>query len=102
MSTYVRSIGAGCVLLAVIGAARPACAQPFTHDQKIKPTELKLQPYGTKGSRVDGRLYGGEITQTEATQYFWVQGLSIYSPEYVAVTGADPSANLAVSLHKET
>jgi hypothetical protein len=102
MPTFVRSIAGRCVLLAIIGATRTAGAQPFTLDQKIKPTELKLQPYGTKGSRADGRVYAAEITQTEPTQYFFVQGLSIYSPEYVGVTGEDPSAKLAVSLHKET
>jgi len=102
MSTHARSIAAGCVLLAMVGAARTAAAQPFTLEQKIRPTELKLQPYGARGSRAEGRLYAAEITQTEPTQYFFVQGLSIYSPSYVGITGEDPSATLAVSVHKET
>ena len=79
-----------------------AMAQPFTLDQKVKPTELTLQPYRGADKRLEGRLYGVEVTQTEPTQYFFVQGLSIYAPDYVGVTGEDASAHLAVSVHKET
>jgi len=101
MRRLSRPIAIGCVVLAAIGTARTAAAQPFTLDQKIKPTELKLQPYHG-GGRVEGRIYETEITQTEPTQYFFAQGLSIYSPDYVGITGEDPSAHLNVSLHKET
>src|SRR5260221_8450565 len=100
MLSLSRPIAIGCVALAV-GLARMAAAQPFTLDQKIKPAELKLQPYHG-GGHAEGRLAETEITQTEPTQYFFVQGLSIYSPDYVGVTGEDPSEHLTVSLHKET
>jgi len=104
MRALLRSITVVCALpmAMAIAAARPAAAQPFTLEQKIKPTELKLQPYRAGDKRLGGHVYGAEITQTEPTEYFFVQGLSIYSPEYVGVTGEDPSAHLAVSVHKET
>ena len=90
----------GLTLACVLVAAR-AGAQPFTLDQKIKPTELTLQPY-RDGDTLAGRMSGGDVTQTEPTQYFFVKGLSIYAPEYVGVTGDDPSTHLAITIHKET
>src|SRR5690349_12927679 len=101
MPRFPRPIILGCFALAGVAMARTAAAQPFTLDQKIKPAELKLQPYHG-GGRADGRVAQIEITQTEPTQYFFVQGLSIYSPDYVGITGEDPSGHLTVSLHKET
>ena len=101
MRHWLRPFAIGGVLLAGISTARTAAAQPFTLDQKVKPVELKLQPY-RGGGRADGRIYAAEITQTEPTQYFFVQGLSIYSPAYAGVSGEDASVHLAVSLHKET
>ncbi len=90
------------ILLAGIGTATPLFAQPFTLDEKIKATELKLQPYRAGDGKADGRIYGAIITQTEATQYFYVEGVSIYSPNYVGITAENPSETLKVSLHKET
>ncbi len=101
MRAPLRTLTIGCAFLAAL-TARPARAQPFTLEHTIKPVELKLQPYRTGDARLGGKLYAAEITQTEPTQYFFVQGLSIYSPEYVGVTGEEPSAHLGVSVHKET
>jgi hypothetical protein len=89
-----------CVLLAGMSVARPLMAQPFTLNDKIKPTELKLTPYRAGDSKTHGRVYGAVVTQTQETQYFFVQGISIYSPNYVAVTADNPSAPIQVSLHK--
>jgi hypothetical protein len=89
-----------CVLLAGMSVARPLLAQPFTLNEKIKPTELKLEPYRSGNSKTNGRIYGAVITQTQETQYFFVQGISIYSPSYVGITADNPSAPIQVSLHK--
>lgn len=89
-------------VLVVLGAARAAIAQPFTLDEKIKPAELKLEPYGSAGDRMAGRMYGAVITQTEPTRYYFVRGVSIFSPDYVGLASADPSAPLDVSVHKNT
>ena len=102
MQTVMRRVVIASSLLVAIASAQTAAAQPFTLEQQIKPTELKLQPYRAGDKRADGKIAAIEITQTEPTQYFFVQGLSIYAPSYVGITGEEPSARLAVSLHKET
>ncbi len=96
----IARIVAGTVL--VVGVAASAFAQPFTLDEKIKPTELKLEPYGQKGEKTAGRLYGAVITQTEPTQYYFVRNVSIFSPDYVAIGSQDPSAPIQISVHKNT
>jgi len=92
---------AACLLVAC-GSARTAAAQPFTLDEKIKPTELKLEPLRSGDPKTDGRMYGAAITQTGPVQYFFVQGVSIFSPVYVGVTADDPSAPAQIALFKET
>jgi len=89
-------------LLIACGTARTATAQPFTLDEKIKPAELKLEPLRSGDPKTDGRLYGSTITQTQPVQYFFVQGVSIFSPVYVGVTADDPSASAQIALYKET
>jgi hypothetical protein len=90
-----------CLLIAG-GTARTATAQPFTLDEKIKPTELKLEPLRSGDPKTDGRVYGATITQTQPVQYFFVQGVSIYSPVYVGATVDDPSSSAQIEVHKET
>jgi hypothetical protein len=87
------------VLLAF--TACPAWAQPFTLDDTIKPTEIKLEPYKTGDPKTEGRMYGASISQSEPARYFFLQGVSIYSPVYVGVTADDPSTAVQVALHKE-
>jgi len=91
----------GVMVVAALAVARPSTAQPFTLDQKITPTELALQTY-RGGGKLDGRVYGASITQTDDARYFFVKGISIYSPIYVAIAADDPSTRVQVSLHKET
>jgi hypothetical protein len=82
------------------GWLQPLSAQPFTTDNKIAPVELKLAPYVTGDRSVRGRLGKASITQTKETMYFFVRGLSIYSPEYFGITTNNPSSAIHVSLHK--
>lgn len=102
MQARLLTITLGSVLCMCAGAARVASAQPFTLDEKIKPTELKLQPAPGGDPKFTGRLYGATITQTQPAQYFFVPGLSIYAPTYVGVTSDDPSSPVHVALYKET
>jgi len=97
----LRGFTVGCIAIASVAGARPSMAQPFTLDEKIKPTEIKLEPY-KPGGKADGRMYGAVINQTQESQYFFVQGLSIYSPTYVDVAADPPTARIQVALHKET
>ena len=91
----------GLVIVAALLATRVA-AQPFTLDDKIKPTELKLAPYRAGDPKADGRVYGDVIAQTAPTQYFFVQGLSIFSPSYVGVAEEDATSPISVEVAKET
>lgn len=86
----------------ILGVAANALGQPFTLDEKIKPAELKLEPYGAAGDKTAGRMYGAVITQTQSTQYLFVRNVSIFSPDYVGVSTGDPSAPVTVSVHKDT
>lgn len=101
MRQMLRGLITGWVVLACLGAARTALAQPFTLNEKIKPTEIKLEPYHTGNDKTDGRIYRAVVTQTEDAQYFYVQGLSIFSPAYFGITADDPASVIHVSLHKE-
>ncbi len=91
----------GFALACLLIAAR-AGAQPFTLDDKIKPTELKLETFEAGDQKTAGRLSGRAVTQAASTQYFFVQGLSIFSPDYVAIAADDPSSPLHVEIAKET
>lgn len=76
-------------------------AQPFNLDEKINPIRLELQPIdvATKPD-VKGGMAITEAQQIKDTMYYFVDGLSIYSPTYVSVTTSDDSEPLEVSLHK--
>ena len=102
MRRIVYSFTVGVVLAVAAFLAQPSQAQPFTLDEKIKPTELKLADYKAESETGQGRLAQISITQTDPSQYFFVEGVSIYSPDYVGITADDPSLGMKVSLHKET
>jgi hypothetical protein len=98
----LRGLTGGCVLLTVLAAERPLRAQPFTLNDKIKAAEITLQPYRAGDAKTGGRIYSTVITQMQETQYFFVRGISIFSPDSVGIAADDPSARIQVSLHKET
>jgi len=88
-------------VFATVFLASQSQAQPFTLDEKIKPTELTLADYKSDDGRANGRIVQSIFTQTEPVQYFFVKGISIYSPDYVGITAADRAAGIQMSLHKE-
>ncbi len=77
-------------------------AQPFTTDKKLKPIQLKLNEFNPPSDpRAHGKLSITEVTQKEQTLFFFVKGVSIYSPVYVSLQSADAvSSAIDVSLHK--
>jgi len=77
MRRIVYSLTVGVVLAAAGFLAQPSPAQPFTLDEKIKPTELKLADYKAESDTGQGRLAQISITQTDPSQYFFVEGVSI-------------------------
>jgi len=77
-------------------------AQPFTLDKKFKATQLKLNKFDPPNEpKANGRISISKVTQREDTLFYFVKGVSVYSPVYVALQ-SDDSANSAieVSLHK--
>lgn len=77
----------------------PAIAQPFTLDS-IHVTELKLVDFTPKKSAIKGRINLTHVTQVKDTMYYFVTGVSVYSPTYVSVTTRDKTKPVEVRLHK--
>ena len=75
-------------------------AQPFTLDD-IQPQELKLEAYKKDDPKAKGRINTTAITQQADTMYFWVQGISMFSPTFFNITSTDPAADLKINLCKE-
>ena len=76
-------------------------AQPFTMDEKIKPSELKLSSFTGKTAKEKGRIAIVDITQKDEALYFFVRGVSILSPIMVYVESTDKTNKLGVTLHKD-
>jgi len=101
MRNVVHILAVVVVFLSTCFLSQPLRAQPFTLDEKIKPIELTLSDYKTDDPKAQGRIAQASFTQTENTQYYFVRGISIFSPDYVSITTDDPSAGIKVSLHKD-
>ncbi len=101
MRNVVCSLAVGVMFLSAAFLSQPMKAQPFTLDEKIKPIELRLDEYKTDDQRAQGRIAQASFIQTENTQYYFVRGISIFSPDYISITTDDPSAGIKISLHKE-
>lgn len=75
-------------------------AQPFTLND-INPVELNLIPYKKDDPKEKGRINVTTVTQVKDTMYFFVKGLSMYSPAYFGITAADHTSPITVNLNKE-
>src|SRR5262245_30248180 len=94
----VRGSFAGLLALA---ACLRAEAQPFTMES-INPVELVLTDYRAEDPKLAGRISQRTVTQEGGTAYYFVKGVSVYSPTYVGLSAPSRPAGLQVSLHKET
>ncbi|HMT09375.1 MAG TPA: hypothetical protein PKA82_15335 [Pyrinomonadaceae bacterium] len=105
-TTGYRCVGLSVSMIFVIGilclGTSVANAQPFALDEKIKPSELKLTDYTSKDARMKGKVAVAEVTQKNDSLYFFVKGISIFSPVIVLVESMDKTEKLNVSLHKNT
>ena len=79
---------------------KPA-AQPFNLNERVQPIELNLVDYMKTDSMAKGRINATQITQTSDTMYFFVKGLSIYSPVYFGITTDSSAGNIKVNLNKD-
>ncbi len=86
----------------LIATAMALQAQPFTLDPRIRPVELKLSDYRQPGdAKPNGRMGNKMFTQTNDTSYYFVKGLSMYSPTYISLNSTSPDADLEVRLCQE-
>ncbi|RYY58022.1 MAG: hypothetical protein EOO09_00175 [Chitinophagaceae bacterium] len=77
-------------------------AQPFSLDERVVPVELKMEEYTVPGKdKPDGRLAKFVTTQETDTAYYYVKGLSMYSPTYFSINGIDDDVSLHVNLCQE-
>ncbi|MBC7875029.1 MAG: LPXTG cell wall anchor domain-containing protein [Ferruginibacter sp.] len=76
-------------------------AQPFTLEERVQPTELKLVDFKKTDTMQKGRINMSEITQNKDTSYYFVKGLSIFSPVYFGLTTNAESGNIKINLCKD-
>jgi hypothetical protein len=89
------------IFIFVLFGAFSCFAQPFTIDEKIKPTELKLTDFAGSSSKEKGRIALVTVTQKDDSLYFFVKGISIYSPIMVYADSLNKQDKLQISLHKD-
>lgn len=76
-------------------------SQPFTLDERINPIELKFEDYKKNDEKAKGRISKNTFGQDADTAYYWIQGLSMYSPTFFTIAASDPAAELKINLCKE-
>ena len=79
-----------------------ASAQPFNLDDKISPVELNFEEYKKEGAdKPKGRISMNILTQENDTSYYFIKGLSMYSPTYFSLNSTDPAVDIKINLCKE-
>ena len=76
-------------------------AQPFNLDDRIQPTELNLVNYEKSDTIRKGRINMTEVTQNKDTSYYYVKGLSMFSPVYFGLTTKAEAGNIKINLCKD-
>ena len=77
-------------------------AQPFNLTETLQPVELNLTEYKKEGEdKAKGRISINTLSQEKDTMYYFIKGLSMYSPTYFSLNSSDPDADIKVNLCKE-
>ena len=77
-------------------------AQPFNLNDAIQPVELNFTEYRKEGEdKAKGRISMNTLSQEKDTMYYFIKGLSMYSPTYFSLNSTDPDADIKVNLCKE-
>lgn len=77
-------------------------AQPFNLTESVQPVELIFTDYKKEADeKAKGRISINTFTQELDTMYYFIKGLSMYSPTYFSLNTTDPDANIKVNLCKE-
>ena len=86
----------------VLMVQQKAAAQPFNLDDRIAPVELNFEEYKKEGAvKPNGRISINKLSQENDTSYYFIKGLSMYSPTYFSLNSADPATDIKVNLCKE-
>ena len=86
----------------VLMVQQKAAAQPFNLNESIQPVELIFTENKKEGDeKAKGRISMNTLSQEKDTMYYFIKGLSMYSPTYFSLNSADPGADIKVNLCKE-
>lgn len=75
-------------------------AQPFTLEN-ITPTELVMVNYKKDDTLRRGMINVTTVTQVKDTAYYFIKGLSMFSPVYFGLTTPEGNGNIRVQLCKD-
>jgi hypothetical protein len=77
-------------------------AQPFNLTESVQPVELNFVEHKKDGAeKANGRISINTLDQDRDTAYYFIKGLSLYSPTFFSINTSDPDADLKVNLCKE-
>lgn len=90
------------LLAVLLSSSAQLIAQPFNLTESIQPVELIFTDHKKEGAeKAKGRISINTLTQEKDTMYYFVKGLSMYSPTYFGLNTSDPGADIKVNLCKE-
>jgi hypothetical protein len=89
-------------LLLLLLVSASTIGQPFNLTESVQPSELSFTGYKKEGEdKAKGRISVNTFNQEQDTAYYFVKGLSMYSPTYFSLNSSDPGTDLKVNLCKE-
>jgi hypothetical protein len=90
------------LLLLFLLAQAQSNAQPFNLTESVQPIELNFTEHKKEGEeKANGRISINTFNQEQDTAYYFIKGLSLYSPTYFSVNSSDPGTDIKVNLCKE-
>jgi hypothetical protein len=90
------------LLLLFLLANAQSNAQPFNLTESVQPIELNFTEHKKEGEeKANGRISINTFNQEQDTAYYFIKGLSLYSPTYFSVNSSDPGTDIKVNLCKE-
>lgn len=76
-------------------------SQPYSLKEDVKPVKLELHKFNPSSNpKAKGSLNITNVTQVKDTLYYFVSGISIYSPVYVIVSSKEADKKLDIRLCK--
>ena len=90
------------LLLFFLLAHAQSYAQPFNLTESVQPIELNFTEHKKEGEeKANGRISINTFSQEQDTAYYFIKGLSLYSPTYFSLNSSDPGTDIKVNLCKE-